>query len=88
MAKTDIGPPNYKNFLPPVIQKNYGKWKYHEIIKPGVLKHVAESGDGLFSVASAHPGWSAPTVSARSAILPTNTVTVTSGSPAGTTSSF
>ena len=37
MAKTDIGPPNYKNFLPPVIQKNYGKWKYHKILKPGLL---------------------------------------------------
>jgi sulfite reductase beta subunit len=35
MAKTDIGPPDYKKFLPPVIQKNYGKWKYHEILKPG-----------------------------------------------------
>ena len=33
MAKTDIGPPSYKNFLPPVIQKNYGKWSYHEILK-------------------------------------------------------
>ena len=50
MAKTDIGPPDYKNFLPPVIQKNYGKWRYHEILKPGVLKHVAESGEELFSV--------------------------------------
>jgi sulfite reductase beta subunit len=50
MAKTDIGPPNYKNLLPPVIQKNYGKWKYHEILKPGLLKHVAESGDELYTV--------------------------------------
>ena len=50
MAKTDIGPPDYKKFLPPVIQKNYGKWKYHEILKPGVLKHVAESGEELYSV--------------------------------------
>jgi len=49
-GKTDIGPPSYKNFLPPVIQKNYGKWKYHEIVKPGVLLHVAESGDKLWSV--------------------------------------
>ena len=27
---TDIGPPNYEKFLPPVIKRNYGKWKYHE----------------------------------------------------------
>lgn len=52
---TDIGPPHYEKFLPPVIKKNYGKWKYHEIIKPGVLMHVAESGDKLYSVRAATP---------------------------------
>ena len=40
MAKTDIGPPDYKTMLPPVIQRNYGKWRYHEILKPGVLMHI------------------------------------------------
>ena len=55
MAKTDIGPPSYKNFLPPVIQKNYGKWSYHEIVKPGVLKHVGETGDELYSVRAGSP---------------------------------
>ena len=34
--ETDIGPPHYEQFLPPIIKKNYGKWKYHEILKPGV----------------------------------------------------
>ena len=53
--KTDIGPPHYQKYLPPVIQKNYGKWKYHEIVKPGVLLHVAESGDKLYSVRAATP---------------------------------
>ncbi len=53
--KTDIGPPHYENFLPPVIKKNYGKWKYHEIVKPGVLMHVGESGDKLWSVRAATP---------------------------------
>ena len=53
--KTDIGPPHYEQFLPPVIKKNYGKWKYHEIVRPGVLMHVAESGDKLFSVRAATP---------------------------------
>jgi sulfite reductase beta subunit len=53
--KTDFGPPHYENFLPPVIKKNYGKWKYHEIVKPGVLMHVAESGDKLWSVRAATP---------------------------------
>jgi len=50
MAETDIGPPDFRQFLPPVIKKNYGKWKYHEIVQPGVLRHVAESGDELYSV--------------------------------------
>ena len=53
--KTDIGPPNYEKFLPPVVKKNYGKWAYHEILKPGIMVHVAESGDKLFTVRAATP---------------------------------
>jgi sulfite reductase beta subunit len=52
---TDIGPPHYEKFLPPVIKKNYGKWAYHEILQPGVMVHVAESGDKIFSVRAATP---------------------------------
>jgi sulfite reductase beta subunit len=52
-ARTDIGPPDFRNFLPPVIKNNYGKWKYHEILKPGVMVHVGESGDKLFTVRQA-----------------------------------
>ena len=50
MGTTDIGPPDFRQFLPPIIKDNYGKWKYHEIPRPGVLKHVSESGDVLYSV--------------------------------------
>ncbi len=53
--RTDIGPPHYKDFLPPVIQKNYGDWKYHEILNPGVMVHVANSGDKIWSVRVASP---------------------------------
>ncbi len=53
--RTDIGPPHYKDFLPPVIQKNYGDWKYHEILNPGVMVHVSNSGDKLWSVRVASP---------------------------------
>ena len=49
-TRTDFGPPYFREMLPPVIQKNYGQWKYHERVKPGLLKHVAESGDELFTV--------------------------------------
>lgn len=48
--RTDYGPPHYEKFLPPIIKDNYGKWKYHEILKPGVLMHVSESGAKLYSV--------------------------------------
>lgn len=37
----------------PVCLKNYGKWKYHERPRPGVLKHVAESGDVIYTVRAA-----------------------------------
>ena len=47
---TDIGPRAYDEFLPPVIKKNFGKWDYHEILKPGLLKHVALSGDEVYTV--------------------------------------
>jgi sulfite reductase beta subunit len=53
--KTDIGPPKYDQFLPPVIKKNYGKWKYHEELTPGTMVHVAESGDELYTVRVASP---------------------------------
>ena len=52
---TDIGPPNYEDFLPPVAKANYGKWKYHEILKPGVMVHVGETGDKLFTVRASSP---------------------------------
>lgn len=47
---TDIGPPHYEQFFPPVVKKNYGKWLYHEIIQPGVLMHKGESGDECYTV--------------------------------------
>jgi sulfite reductase beta subunit len=47
---TDIGPRYYWDFYPPVIQQNYGKWLYHEILEPGVLVHVSETGDKVYTV--------------------------------------
>ncbi|PID74013.1 MAG: dissimilatory-type sulfite reductase subunit beta [Desulfobacterales bacterium] len=47
---TDIGPRKYDEFYPPIIAKNKGKWLYHEILEPGVLVHVAESGDEVYTV--------------------------------------
>jgi len=51
----ESGPHTYKEALHPVVINNYGKWKYHEIPRPGVLKHVGESGDTLFTVRAGTP---------------------------------
>ena len=47
---TDIGPRYYEEFYPPIIKKNKGKWLYHEILEPGIIVRVAESGDELYVI--------------------------------------
>ncbi len=47
---TDIGPRHYWEFFPPIIQRNYGKWLYHDILEPGVLVHVSETGEKVYTV--------------------------------------
>ena len=47
---SDLGPPHYEQFFPPVIKANKGKWLWHEIIQPGVLMHKSETGDEVYSV--------------------------------------
>jgi dissimilatory sulfite reductase beta subunit len=47
---SDLGPPNYEQFFPPVIKANKGKWLWHEIIQPGVLMHKSETGDEVYTV--------------------------------------
>lgn len=53
--KTDIGPPHYEKFLHPIIKENYGKWRYHEILKPGVMVHIGEGGAELYTVRAGSP---------------------------------
>jgi sulfite reductase beta subunit len=52
---TDIGPPHYQKFLPPSVKRNYGRWKSHEKIAPGVLAHESESGERLYTVRAGSP---------------------------------
>ena len=52
---TDIGPRHFWEFFPPIIKKNYGKWLYHEILEPGVLMHVSETGDKVYTVRCGAP---------------------------------
>ena len=47
---SDLGPPHYEQFFPPVIKANKGKWLWHEIIQPGVLMHKSETGDEVYSI--------------------------------------
>ena len=55
MTRTDFGPPNYRDMIPPIIRDNYGQWRSHTIPRPGVLRHVSESGAVLHSVRVASP---------------------------------
>ncbi len=55
MAPRDQGAPDYTKYLHPLMAKNYGQWDYHERVRPGVLVHVAESGDKLFTVRAGSP---------------------------------
>lgn len=50
IADLDFGPPSYKDMIQPTVKKNYGKWDYHTEVKPGVIKHVGNSGDTLYTV--------------------------------------
>ena len=50
-----IGVPPVAENLPPVVLKNYGKWDTHEVIRPGVIRRIAESGDTCHTVRIAMP---------------------------------
>ena len=47
---TESGVPDAKQYMHPVMVKNYGKWAWHDRPRPGVLRHVAESGDTVYTV--------------------------------------
>src|SRR5674476_707729 len=46
----ETGVPDNKKYLHPLMVKNYGKWKYHDRPRPGVLRHVAHSGDQIWTI--------------------------------------
>ncbi|MDE3088716.1 MAG: dissimilatory-type sulfite reductase subunit beta [Chloroflexota bacterium] len=51
-----LGVPQLETILPDKIKRNYGQWIAHESPKPGVLKHIAESGEELVSIRAGTPG--------------------------------
>ncbi|HMX11659.1 MAG TPA: hypothetical protein PKE61_12195, partial [Burkholderiaceae bacterium] len=46
----ECGVPDNQPYLHPLLKKNYGAWRYHDRPRPGVLHHVAHSGDEVWSV--------------------------------------
>jgi len=46
----ESGVPDPFPWMHPALRKNYGKWKYHDRPRTGVLHHVAESGDEVWTV--------------------------------------
>jgi sulfite reductase beta subunit len=46
----ECGVPDSKKFLHPKLAANYGNWKTHDRPRPGVLHHVAKTGDEVWSV--------------------------------------
>lgn len=47
---SDVGPPHYWQMMPPILRRNYGKWLYHRILEPGLLMHVSETGEKVYTV--------------------------------------
>ncbi|MBI5163128.1 MAG: dissimilatory-type sulfite reductase subunit beta [Magnetospirillum sp.] len=46
----ESGVPDSKNFMHPMLVKNYGQWAWHDRPQPGVLRHVAKNGDTIYTV--------------------------------------
>ena len=46
----ESGCPDGFQYMHPAMRKNFGQWKYHEHPRPGVLLHVAHSGDKIWTV--------------------------------------
>ncbi|MFQ5612347.1 MAG: dissimilatory-type sulfite reductase subunit beta [Anaerolineae bacterium] len=50
-----IGIPKKEKTLPPILKRNYGQWRWHEVPRPGVIKHVAEGGETCYTVRAGMP---------------------------------
>ena len=44
------GVPDPFQYMHPIMKKNYGNWDWHDRPRPGVLHHVAKSGDEVWTV--------------------------------------
>ena len=46
----ESGVPDPTPYLHPILRRNYGDWKWHDRPRPGVLHHVAHSGEEVWTV--------------------------------------
>ncbi len=46
----ESGVPDAFQYMHPALRRNYGQWAWHERPRPGVLHHVAETGDEVWTV--------------------------------------
>ncbi|WP_029008511.1 dissimilatory-type sulfite reductase subunit beta [Azospirillum halopraeferens] len=46
----ECGVPDPFPFMHPLLKKNYGQWAWHDRPRPGVLHHVANNGDEVWTV--------------------------------------
>ncbi len=46
----ESGVPDPTPFMHPALRRNYGQWAWHDRPRPGVLHHVAKSGDEVWTV--------------------------------------
>ncbi len=55
IAPRDNGAPDFHKYLHPAMARNYGRWRDHELVRPGVYKHIAEDGEELYTVRAGSP---------------------------------
>ena len=46
----ESGCPDGFQYMHPAMVKNFGRWKYHDDPQPGVLRHIGESGDVVYTI--------------------------------------
>ena len=51
----ESGVPDPFPLMHPTMRENYGNWKWHDRLRPGVLHHVAHSGDEIWTVRAGTP---------------------------------
>ncbi|MEJ2344496.1 MAG: dissimilatory-type sulfite reductase subunit beta [Gammaproteobacteria bacterium] len=49
-APIESGVPDPFQFMHPVMQRNFGQWAWHDRPRPGVLHHVSEQGEAIWTV--------------------------------------